>query len=195
MLPRHWWASRSRSSSGERVKVAAEVVDKQQQIPLPLPQGRDEDGQGVEPVIEVPAEAALLHPALQILIGSGHDAHVYRDDAVAPHPHDLPLLEHPQQLALEGGAHALHLVQEEGAPVGKLKQPRLAPLPGAGEGPLLVAEQLALQQVFRHGGAVDGHEGPAGAGGGVVHRVGEQLLASARLADEEHGQGGETHLF
>ena len=72
--------------------VAAEVVDEQQQIPLPLPQGRDEDGQGVEPVIEVPAEAALLHPALQILIGSGHDAHVHRDDAVAPHPHDLPLL-------------------------------------------------------------------------------------------------------
>lgn len=79
--------------------------------------------------------------------------------------------------------------------MGKLKQPRLAPLPGAGEGPLLVAEQLALQQVFRHGGAVDGHEGPAGAGGGVVHRVGKQLLAGARLADEEHRQGGETHLF
>lgn len=42
--------------------------------------------------------------------------------------------------------------------------PGLPPFRGAGEGPLLVAEQLALQQVFRHGGAVDGHEGPAGAG-------------------------------
>ena len=79
--------------------------------------------------------------------------------------------------------------------MGQLKEAGAAALFGSGEGPLLVAEQLALQQVFRHGGAVDGHEGPAGAWGGVVHRVGKQLLASARFADEEHRQGGETHLF
>ena len=176
-------------------RLPAEGVDEQEQILLPLPQGRDEGGQGVEPVVQILAEGALLHPLFQILVGGRHDAHVHRDDLVASHPHDLPLLEDPQQLALQGGTHPLHLVQEEGALVGKLEQAGLSPPPGPGEGPLLIAEQLALQQVFRHGGAVDGHKGPPRAGGGVVDGVGEDFLAGARLADEQDGQRGEGHLF
>ena len=46
-------------------------------------------------------------------IGAGHDADVHMDDAVAADPHDLPLLQGPQQLDLKGGAHALHLVQKQ----------------------------------------------------------------------------------
>ena len=64
------------------------------------------------------------------------------------------------------------------------KQARLAALSGAGEGPLLIAEELALQQVFRDGRHVDGHEGPVPPAGGPVDRVGEQLLAGAGLADQ-----------
>src|SRR5699024_12362973 len=39
--------------------------------------------------------------------------------------------------------------------VGEFKQAGLTALAGAGKGTLLVAEQLTLQQVFRHGGTVE----------------------------------------
>ena len=35
--------------------------------------------------------------------------------------------------------------------MGKLKQPRLAPLPGAGEGPLLIADAVQLPKVLLYG--------------------------------------------
>ena len=104
------------------------------------------------------------------------------DDAVAAHPHDLPLLQGPQQLDLEGGAHALHLVQEQRALVGQLEQAGTAALLGAGKGALVIAEQLAFQQRLGQGGAVDGHKGHIPAGGGVVDGVGEQLLAGAAFS-------------
>ncbi len=95
-------------------------------------------------------------------------------------------------LTWRGGTHALHLVQKQRALVGDLKQAQAAALFGAGEGPLLIAEELALQQVFREGRHVDGHEGPVPPPGGPVDRVGEQLLAGAGLADQQDG-GADSH--
>ena len=168
-------------------QLPLKLLHHQKQVISPLRQGRDGHRQGVEPVVQVPAEGALFHPALQVLVGGGHDPHVDGDDAGAAHPHDLPLLEDPQQLHLEGGAHALHLVQKQRAPVGDLHQAQPAALFGAGEGPLLVAEELALQQVLRKGRHVDGHEGAVLPAGGPMDRVGEQLLAGAGLAHQQDG--------
>ena len=50
----------------------------------------------------------------------------------------------------------------------------------AGEGPPLVPEELALDQVRREGSAVDHDEGPLRAGAELVDRVRRQLLARAR---------------
>ena len=61
--------------------------------------------------------------------------------------------------------------------------------------PLLVAEQLALQQVLRDGGAVDRDEGPRRRGAQVVQRAGEQLLAGAALAQQQHADIGRRHLL
>ena len=55
------------------------------------------------------------------------------------------LLQHAQQLGLRGGRHVADLVEEQRAAVGLL-EPADAAAIGAGEGALLVAEQLALQQ-------------------------------------------------
>ena len=54
---------------------------------------------------------------------------------------------------------------------------------------LLVAEQLALQQVLRDGGAVEGQERRLGAGAVLVDRPGHQLLAGAALSGDQHGKG------
>ena len=61
---------------------------------------------------------------------------------------------------------------------------------GAGEGALLVAEQLVLQQGLGDRRAVDGDEGALGAGGELVQRAAHQLLAGAALAEEQHGGVG-----
>ena len=53
---------------------------------------------------------------------------------------------------------------------------------GAGEGAAFVAEQLALQQRFGDGGAVDGQERRGGPAAVVVQGAGDQLLAGAALA-------------
>src|SRR5262249_16685656 len=58
---------------------------------------------------------------------------------------------------------------------------------GAGEGALLVAEQLALQQRLRDGRAVDGEKRRLGPGAVLVEGAGHQLLAGAALAGDEHG--------
>jgi hypothetical protein len=58
----------------------------------------------------------------------------------------------------------------------------------AGEGAALMAEQLALEQVFRNGRGVDRHKGAVVAGtaarGVLVQRARHQFLASARLTGD-----------
>ena len=51
-----------------------------------------------------------------------------------------------------------------------------------------MAEQLALEQARRDGGAVDLDERPPSAPTQVVNGTGDQLLAGARLAADEHGR-------
>ena len=65
-----------------------------------------------------------------------------------------------------------------------------APLAGAGEGPLLVAEQLGLDQRLRQRGAADAEVGLGAPRRVVVDRVGHHLLAGAALAvDQDAGVG------
>ena len=61
---------------------------------------------------------------------------------------------------------------------------------GAGEGPLAVAEQLALDEVLGQGAAVDRDERVAGAVALVVEVPGDQLLAGAGLAQDHHAGVG-----
>src|SRR3989449_8348166 len=78
------------------------------------------------------------------------------------------------------------LVEEDGAAVGGLELADLE-LVGTREGASLVTEQLALQELSRHGGAVDLDEWPSPAGGEVVDRPGDELLAGAGLTSDENG--------
>ena len=109
---------------------------------------------------------------------------------VPPHPLEALLLEDAQNLGLGLEAHVRDLVQEQGAPVGQVE---LAPLAaaGSGEGALLVAEELALDELLGDGRAVHVHQGVGRAGALAVDGVGHQLLAGAVLAGDEHpGPGG-----
>ena len=78
------------------------------------------------------------------------------------------------------------LVEENRAAVGRLELADLE-LVGPGEGASLVPEQLALQKLPGHRGAVDLDEWPGPARGEVMDRACDELLAGSRLARDEHG--------
>ena len=79
-----------------------------------------------------------------------------------------------------------------------LEDPLLLGL-GVRERPLLVSEELALDQLLRQGGAVDPEERGEGGGIALVHQVmdvpGEDLLPGPALArDEDHRDAGGGEL-
>ncbi len=105
-------------------------------------------------------------------------------------PPHLAALEGAEELDLERAGHLRDLVQEQGAAVGLLEEAELVH-GGAGEGAPHVAEELGLEQGLRHRAAVHGHERARRARAGVVHGLGDDLLARAGLAlDQERGVGG-----
>ncbi len=68
------------------------------------------------------------------------------------------------------------------------------PRDGPGEGTLLVAEQLALDQPGRQGGAVDLDQGLVLAPAAGMDGPGDQLLAGPRLARDQNGGVGRRDL-
>jgi hypothetical protein len=107
------------------------------------------------------------------------------------------LLERAQHLRLRLEAHVADLVQEERAAVGQLEL-AVATRQRSGEGALLVAEQLGLDQLFRDRGAVDLDERALAPHRLDVNGARDQLLAAAVLAVDQHapvgGRGGRDLL-
>src|SRR5690606_6785462 len=141
--------------------------------------------------VEVFAELALLGQVLQVAVGGGDEAHV---DLLRLHradPADLALLQHAQQARLGIQRQLADLVQEQGAAVGGLHQAG-ATGAGAGEGALLVAEQLGFDQGFRNGRAVDRDQRRPGPAREVVPGTGGAVGASRRsLRNRSYSAGVE----
>ena len=115
------------------------------------------------------------------------------DRARVADPFELFFLQDAQQLDLQLVAHAGDFIEKDGAAVGRLEPAGLV-VDGPGEGPLDVAEQLAFQQAFAQGPAVDAHIGAVGAGAELVDVAGDDFLAGARFADEQHAGPRVGHL-
>src|SRR5262249_41536585 len=90
-----------------------------------------------------------------------------------------------QELHLEVQRELADLVEEERAAVRFFEE--AAPIRvRVGERALLVAEELALEQVLRDRAAVDRHEGHVLARRTLMDRARDELLADAALALDEH---------
>ena len=95
-----------------------------------------------------------------------HQPHVHLDRLGAAQALELLFLQHAEQLGLQLRGDVADLVEEQRPLVRQLEAADLL-ADGAGEGALLVAEQLALQEPRGDGRAVELDEGPArGAGSG-----------------------------
>ena len=106
---------------------------------------------------------------------------------------ELVLLQEAQQLDLDRRRDLADLVEEQRAAVGLLEAP-FAPPDRAGERAALVAEELALEQRLGERGAVQLDERLLGARAVLVDGRGDELLAGAALAGDEHRRARRRHL-
>ena len=133
-----------------------EVLDEQRDVLRPLAQRRQRDRDDVEPVVQVLPEPAVRDELPQVAVGRGDDAHVDLDRLrVRPSALELALLQHAQQLGLELERDARRSRRGRSSRRRPARSgPSCSPI-GAGEGALLVAEELALDQRLGERRAVD----------------------------------------
>ena len=115
-------------------ELLEEVIGEQQQVGFALAERRHEDGEHVEPIVEVLAEGILRDGLLEILVRRGEQAHVGLDRFGAAQPLELALLQHAQQLDLRGGVDVADFVEEQCPALGELEAaflPGLRPREGA----------------------------------------------------------------
>ena len=111
---------------------------------------------------------------------------------VLPEPLELTLLQDAQQLGLHFRRDVADLVQEQRAAVRELETAGAA-CRRARERALLVSEQLALEQARRQRRGAHPDERAVAPRAEVVDRARDQLLAGARLAEEQDRAVGRRH--
>jgi len=149
-----------------------------------------------EAIEQVTPKAAVFDAFLQGLMGSRHQPEVGVLFIPGAQGAELAAFQYPQQFGLQGHGHVTDFIQEQGAAIG-LGQQTFFGLVGAGEGAFGVAEQFALQQGVRDGGAVDHHQRTIRPVGHVVDAPGDHVFAAAGFALDQHRQlatGGTHHL-
>jgi hypothetical protein len=120
------------------------VLGEEQDVALPLPEGRQVKCQDRESMVEVLAEPACPRRRLEIEIGRGDDPNVHRLALGRAQAPDRALLQHRQELGLEPVRQKADLVEKQRAAVGGLKEASLR-LPRVGEGAPLESEHLRLE--------------------------------------------------
>ncbi len=153
---------------------------------MPLAQRRHLDGEHVQAVVQILAEAPAGDRVLEIAVGGGDDAHVAGHGHVVADALEHALLQDPQQLHLHGDAHVADLVEEQRAALGDLEAP-LARGDGTGERALLVTEQLGLEQVGGNRAAVDRDERAVAARAELMNGARGDFLAGAGFAEQQNG--------
>src|SRR5262249_29467751 len=138
---------------GRRI-LLEKVIGQQGHIFAAFAQWRNKNRYHADAIVEVLTKSIVSHQLFQIFIGSSYYANVDRRFLGTAHRPQISLLQDAEQLYLHGNAHLADLIQEDGAPVGHLKQPALV-LIGAGESAFHIAEQFTLEKRFRKGAAID----------------------------------------
>ena len=162
-----------------------EILGQRRDVAGSLAQRRHAERHHIQAVVEIRAEGAALRLCREVAIGGGDQADIELPGARAADAFELALLQDAQELGLQLRRQFADLVEKDGAAFGHLELALLL-RHGAGEGALLVSEQLAFQQRLGERGAVDGDEGFGGARAEAVQGAGHQFLARAGLAQDEH---------
>src|SRR5262249_10000087 len=162
-----------------------EVIRKSRDLIAALAQGRDAKPDDVQPVEEILAKAPVPDGVLDVRVGGGDDSGVDVNGRRFAERVDLAGFEEAQQLRLQVEAELGDLVEKEGAVLRRADDPEVVAV-GARERAAAMAEHLAFEQLVWDRGAVEGDERLLRAGREAVNRAGDNLLASAALASDEH---------
>ena len=137
-----------------------------------------------ETVVQILPKTFLGDGGPQVVIRGGNDANIHFAGAQRSHSLHFLILEHAQELRLRGERHISDLIQKQRASMGVLEQARLV-VRGPGERTLHVAEQLALEQRFHDGRAVE-HDVAAGSHRAEpVERAGDQVFTRPGLPRDQ----------
>src|SRR5688572_14810098 len=164
-----------------RIELRQKVIAEERNILAPLPERRHAQGDRIDPEVQILAQFPLAQRHVEIDVRRADQPEVDVHEPVAADRPVLTLLQDAQQLGLEVRRHLADLIEQQRPAFRHLEETDLVGC-GARERPLLVAEQLTLDQVLRNRRAVDLDERALDAVRVVVNRVGDQLLARAVLA-------------
>ena len=145
-------------------------------------------------MVEVFAERVVRHRLFEVLIRRRNDPDVHLDRLVRADAGDLVVLENAQKLHLGRQRHIADFVQEDRPPLGvfEFTDPVRR---GVGKRPFDVAEQFAFENVLAERGAVERDERTVLPRRVLMDRLGEQLLAGPRLAQDQNRRVGRRDPF
>ena len=180
--------------SGRKLKVGPmimmaeepqEVLGQRGHVVAALAQRRQGDGDDVEPVEQIGAKTPGADHVGQGAVGGGHDARAEAQVLLPAEALEGALLQHAQEVHLVGQGNLAHFVEEERAVRRELEAAFLQAR-GPGEGSGLVAEELVGEKLAGEHAAIHRHKGPPAAVAERVQQPGENLLARAGFAGEQH---------
>ena len=146
-----------------------------------------------ETIVQILAEPAVGDELVEPPVRRRDDARGHPDRLLAADALELAVLQDAQQLRLRRLVQISDFVEKDRAAVGQLEL--AAPeRRRAGERPLLVAEELALDQLGRNRGAIHLHERTRGERAFAMDVGGQQLLAGPGLSRQQHADVGPRHL-
>ena len=143
----------------------------------------------MQAIEEILLESTLAHQLTEVAVGRRDYTNVHVLRPFRAERLDLAFLQDAQELRLQPDAHRSDLVEEDRAAIGQGEPP----LPGAGgvrERPSDMPEELRLQQGLGNGRTVDLDERHFPLRAAIVHGAGDELLARAGLARDQHRAAG-----
>ena len=161
-----------------------EVLDEGREVLEAAAQRRELDRDDVEAVEEVLAELVPLDGVLEVEVGGRDDLRVGLDGLRPADALELLVLDDAQELGLDAERGLADLVEEDRPPLRELEPARLPPV-GAGEGALLVPEELRLGERLGERRAVELDERPVRPRGEGVEDPRDEVLPRPRLAADE----------
>src|SRR5580704_108749 len=169
------------------LEMGDEMVGQPRDVLATLAERRDVNRQHVQSIEEIGAQATIRDVALEVAIRGRDEANVDANRARCADAFDLLFLQRAQELHLTLERQLADLIEEQRRAVGRL-EPSHASLHGARERAALVAEELALDQPRSNRATVERHHGLECPGALRMECSRDQLLARARLADEQDGR-------
>ena len=166
-------------------RLAQEIGAEMRDLLAAFPQGRHENPNHAQAVVQVLAKLAFRHALFEVRVGGRQHPHVDFLRFRLSDRHDLLLLQEPEQLGLDVEREIADFVQEQCAARRRPHQPGLI-RHRPGEAAALVTKQLAVGQVAAGGGAVVRQKGRGASMRPHVNGAGDELLTGAALARDQH---------